>query len=459
MELYHYRSIESAIKELEYGTFHFATPNELNDPLEGYVRIFWQGDKAAWEGMLRNYICSLSEAIDMYLLQGDEDMLHHRTLLIDLNQFDNVPLGKILKKLGDKFLEDEGVQEIVTFYGNHGLKVQNEELRFILRFIHNKALILCIQKCREYKTILPEDADDLLSTLSVENANFPLKLMNVDIENQILRTKMIKKAEDVIEDIYDLHFVRLGLKDEKIIKEDKISESRQRRKWITIAVDFPKVYMNQLMDLVYPESYVVCFSGKNNDSAMWGNYADNHRGVCLIYETDAENHMIVKGETSYILETKPVNYDGNIIERNFFESFGRLTPKQIKMWLTGTEKLSSSYNVINNVEEWRKEYWAAYEAKTYRKLKAWEYENEYRVALSNTFYNFDKPESRNLKYDPKALKGLIFGINTMECDKVRIMKRLLEHTDEYSDFVFYQAEYDDEKQMINIRKKSLWKLK
>lgn len=94
--------------------------------------------------------------------------------------------------MGDKFLEDEDVQKIVTFYGNYGLKVQNEELRFILRVIHNKALMLCI------------------------------------------------------------------------------------------AVDFPKVYVNQLMDLVYPESYIVCFSGKNDDSAMWGNYADNHRGVCFI---------------------------------------------------------------------------------------------------------------------------------------------------------------------------------
>ena len=27
----------------------------------------------------------------------------------------------------------------------------------------------------------------------------------------------------------------------------------------------------------------------NNDSSMWGTYADNHRGVCLIYETDEEN--------------------------------------------------------------------------------------------------------------------------------------------------------------------------
>ena len=38
------------------------------------------------------------------------------------------------------------------------------------------------------------------------------------------------------------------------------------------------------------------------------------------------------------------------------------------------------------------------------------------------------------------------------------MKKLIEQTEEYSDFEFYQAEYDDEKQVVNIRKKSLWKL-
>ena len=52
MVLYHYRSIENAIKEIRDCTFHFATRAELNDPLEGYVRVYWQGDKAAWEGLL-----------------------------------------------------------------------------------------------------------------------------------------------------------------------------------------------------------------------------------------------------------------------------------------------------------------------------------------------------------------------------------------------------------------------
>lgn len=34
-------------------------------------------------------------------------MLHHKSLIVDLHCFDDVPLGSILKKLGDMFLADE----------------------------------------------------------------------------------------------------------------------------------------------------------------------------------------------------------------------------------------------------------------------------------------------------------------------------------------------------------------
>lgn len=40
MTLYHYRSIENALLEIENCTFHFAAPDELNDPIEGYARFF-----------------------------------------------------------------------------------------------------------------------------------------------------------------------------------------------------------------------------------------------------------------------------------------------------------------------------------------------------------------------------------------------------------------------------------
>ena len=84
MKLYHYRSIENAILELKNGTFHFSTREELNDPLEGYLKIYWQGDKIAWEGLLKNYVCSVDNAIMLYLVQADLDMLRENTLAIDI---------------------------------------------------------------------------------------------------------------------------------------------------------------------------------------------------------------------------------------------------------------------------------------------------------------------------------------------------------------------------------------
>lgn len=111
MQLYHYRSIPSALLELGNGTFHFAAREELNDPIEGYVQVFWQGDRAAWEGLLRNYICSLSQAMELYLLDGDADMLQHRSLVVDLHGFDHAPLGAVWQELGEAFLADEALQK------------------------------------------------------------------------------------------------------------------------------------------------------------------------------------------------------------------------------------------------------------------------------------------------------------------------------------------------------------
>ena len=73
MRLYHYRAISSSIPEIKNHTFRFASVEELNDPIEGYFRVFWKGDKPAWEGLMRNYICSFYNALSLYFVGADED--------------------------------------------------------------------------------------------------------------------------------------------------------------------------------------------------------------------------------------------------------------------------------------------------------------------------------------------------------------------------------------------------
>lgn len=121
MDLYRYRAIDSAIRDIESGVFHFASKEELNDPLEGYISIYWKGDEAAWEGLFRNYICSCFNAIETYLLAQDEKVLWNETLIIDIHAFDKVPIGKSYKEVGDTLLSDYDIIRIVSAYGGNEL--------------------------------------------------------------------------------------------------------------------------------------------------------------------------------------------------------------------------------------------------------------------------------------------------------------------------------------------------
>lgn len=90
-------------------------------------------------------------------------------------------------------------------------------------------------------------------------------------------------------------------------------------------------------------------------------------------------------------------------------------------------------------------------------MKEWAYEEEYRLIIDNTFGDHEKPEERNLPYNSKALKGVIFGIRTSEYDKKRVIDAIRKSN--YNSVLFYQAEYDEELQKINVREKNVWNQK
>lgn len=482
MLLYHYRSIDSALPEISDSTFRFASCEELNDPLETYLHVFWQGDKSAWEGMFRNYVCSLYYAIECYLLEADGNKLRNSTLMIDIERFGDVPMGKILKELGEEFLSDDNIHKLSSVYGDEQLKVQREELQMLFQFIHRKALELCIKKNRDNGLMPKDEADQFLEHLTngvdekSQNAFDEvidiIQSQKIDDEKRYILSKI---SEELCEDKIELSYINEGLKDESFLyphnkesenmdkrlvikkgKDSVSSESIQHRNWMMLMVDFPKVYVNQLIYMLYPECFIVCFSANNNNSAMWGNYADHHKGVCLIYETDEKQSIFVQNR---FIKAEKVVYKGEIIERNFFESFGCLTFPQIKKWLTGTDGISCCHDVFRDENEWREQYWKVYQMKNYRKLDSWANEEEYRLVIDNTFYDYSEPDKRILPYDFEALKGVIFGIETSEYDKLRIMKSLMKRKKVNKDFSFWQAEYDDKIQKIKVREKKLWKMK
>lgn len=356
MNLYHYRSISNALLEINNSTLHFSAREELNDPIEGYACVYWQSDRAAWEGLLENYICSVYQAIELYLLAADEKELHHNSLIIDRHRFDHLPYGAHLQEVVDEFMKDAEVQVLSEFYGNNDLHVESNELKLILRFVHDKALLICLESNKKYRFIPQEQVDPLIEHLrTVDEKGSEHKRTFFDKLNQFSskqlkyddKEKERRQAADVLEglmeDYEEIIYINHGLKDDDFLYGDRVkgnvevrknhrsedNRSRQHRNWMAILVDFPEMYVEQLKDMIYPEGYVVCFSRKDDDSAMWGNYADNHSGVCLMYDVDLENEDACLDFCTSAYKIRPVEYNNDIVVRNFFETFGRLTPSQI----------------------------------------------------------------------------------------------------------------------------------
>ena len=152
------------------------------------------------------------------------------------------------------------------------------------------------------------------------------------------------------------------------------------------------------------------------------------------------------------LEVKPVRYGTQIIERNFFDTLRHLKFLRAEDWLTGLDgakslKLDEDIAAIGYDDDYREKF--------YRKSDDWHHEHEYRIFLSDKFNHYGNRFLRQLQYDAKTLKGMIFGIRTTLDDKLELIQKLVRLRKSLGDFEFFQAEYDDDTQIISVREKLL----
>ena len=59
-ELYRFRSmvrlLHAPFQEFERHTVFFASPDEFNDPMEGFQDLVWNGDPIVWFNLFKNYV-------------------------------------------------------------------------------------------------------------------------------------------------------------------------------------------------------------------------------------------------------------------------------------------------------------------------------------------------------------------------------------------------------------------
>ena len=119
----------------------------------------------AWEGLFRHYIYSVARALELYILKADDETLYHGTLVADVHCYKNNFFEKILLKLGEEFITDTDVQNLAGVYGDNCLKVSEKELQYILFYIHNNALIKCLEEFKKINLYLQRKLRNRLNFL------------------------------------------------------------------------------------------------------------------------------------------------------------------------------------------------------------------------------------------------------------------------------------------------------
>lgn len=462
--LYRFRSTHALLdgyQELENQQIYFSPPEGLNDPLEGFKHIFWRGDQIVWRNLVRHYLHNLMLATSIASVMGKDfnpDMcasLVHQTD-DDLPQS---PIRGIYAEVCKEFFAHPVPERLVTALSSQVREVKRDELQFYLRLIHPlaaKSVLTTLAKHRLIITQVTRDLDALINAMS----------QKLDI---LLRARtQASDISDVVFSASEQLMSQLAL-----INQFKNPTSPDRRPWLFIIQDFTSYYVTSLERLLYPDWHVACFVSDPTNSAMWGSYGDSHRGSCLKFKVKVDDQGTrtldlyranrwsggkdgVVAHYAYMPHRfEKVRYTAEFPEVDFFESIATLPRSKLAgFWFAGLngERSTTAERMLREDEAWRQEYWRKFAISFSTKSEEWAHEKETRLVLHSSLQRFDDKESRKLRYRFSDLAGIVFGMKTMNEDKLHMM-RIIEQkcvAEGRNDFEFYQAHFSPDTKKIEL---------
>ncbi|HIF9116177.1 TPA: DUF2971 domain-containing protein [Photobacterium damselae] len=438
---YRFRSIDNLLeeyRELEKQSIFFAPPALLNDPVEGFKDIYWQGDTVLWTNLFNHYLlCLMKWCLEFHIVGDDFDLEQHFDTRLTI---DDLPesFQKEFSAVSEKFIEHDYLRNLIQGMSYNREKVGESELKIYLKAVHSFALY-CI-----YERL---DGNNLF-----KNINFsPLDIFNDQYFSSLEKLENEHGADKVQAFLTSSNFV-FEQNNQALSLQTSLSEFRSN----IFTTEFASLYVKKLEQLMFPNWFTACFMSECTNSSVWGNYGRNHTGVCMVFsaeiDSDGNSNLLLDGSilgwgSEGVIKGKlpfkfyPIEYDHKHKSINFFDSIARLPgPSVSKNWFSWNGAVSSL--VKKDIEDWRKQYWSNFYKSVTKKTNDWKYENEHRLLICDMCDSHLQSDT-TLQYDFKSLKGIIFGINTSNKDKKRIIKVIESKVKDnnHYDFRFYQAYY------------------
>lgn len=469
--MYRFRTIKGLLdkyQELENQEIYFASPEELNDPIEGLRDLFWIGDSIVWKNLIINYIKSLERIFVLTILLNNEKEINDDDILIsrDLIHYNSPHYLKLMQEIIDKAFEIKFIDELPDALSERKSPIRRGELLSYLQIIHS----FIIDSISEVyflngltdKKIFNQDLNEFKSV--IESTKGLSNLINqLEEENN-------KNVTESFFSIISLYTQSSSL----LTQYNNLNLSSNSNSFFLIS-EFPNKFITKLESVIYPPWYSASFLYEHTNSSIWGHYGDNHKGVCLKFKTTKVNdNLILNLGTEYGYSSGPIvgmrphtfkeiKYHNKHVEVDFFRSIGRLTKAELnKLWYSDSKgNFSICGKHLNEDEkEWIEKYWENFNNSIAIKLNEWKYEKEYRLVIHGDFIDYSDKKSRKLKYNFSDLEGIIFGIKTQNSDKLRIIKIIEEKCkkENRKEFDFFQAYYSKETGKIEAFKLNIFKL-
>ena len=469
MDVYRFRSIDKLLckhQELEKETIYFASPDQLNDPMEGLRDIVWRGDKIVWTNFFRNYVYCL-HAINLQLTVAGQFIQLDTGNMPIFGHWDQLPTPqaqKLFDCVWHRFLNLPKIPDIIEALANTNRKIRYRELGAYLGTIHS-VLLDEIEELHIAHRLMPESTSPRLPKgMPTVEKRFESILTLITALEEGYDEERANAAFQVIEETHDEQRIVLQM-------NNPILTGIWWNNFRLAIYDFPMIYLNEIERLLCPNWYTACFMKDYHNSSVWGHYADGHKGVCLIFESkqigESNGFELYYGTGNSVraIRLSKIRYEAKPAEVDFFRSIGRLTGKDVKEhWYTDEEgNISECASHIprdgdmdsDEMVDWRNRHRNTFYRDITAKTKDWEYEQEYRLILEDGLSKFKEGENRALRYDFNSLKGIIFGIKTSDEDKQEIISIIRRKCEDHgrTGFKFFEAYYSPEDDKIHKRER------
>ena len=328
MNVYRFRSMEYLLgeeyQELEKQTIYFASPEELNDPMEGLRDIVWRGDKIVWTNLFKNYVSYLLELFGKFRRKGVFKELSVDDIpLLGRWDIEHSDTATRFTPVWEACLRLPNVLQIIEALANTNHELRYRELELLFRLIHPVLL-------PEIETVLREHglAFTIVSPCLPEGSPTVQELSELILES-IVQLEEVESVEDVNNVLSD---VERRSKNSRINLPIKIPVPTGIL-WnnIQLVQDFPKIYANNLERLLFPAWYAACLSKSYHNASMWANYGDGHKGACLIFDfaiTDAPHSLFANlpSVPAKAIRGSDISYEAEPVEIDFFTSLAPSVP-------------------------------------------------------------------------------------------------------------------------------------